>query len=209
MNVSLSDWLTIAAILIGPIMAVQAQRFLESLRDRRNRRLAVFHTLMATRAARLSHLHVQALNQIDIEFYGRRALGIRIQTPAEKRVTNAWRVYSDHLNNRYPEGEFARWIEDGDKQLAKLLFEMSRALGYDFDEVELRRNVYSPVAHGKLEAQDAAIREGLERLLTNKSGLAIVGFEPSSAPIAPAQSEPSISPASIPPLNPPPGDGAT
>lgn len=138
----------------------------------------MFHTLMATRAARVSHQHVQALNQIDIEFYGRRLIGTRFQTPSEKAVTNAWRVYSDHLNNRYPENELARWIEDGDKLFAKLLFELSRALGYTFDEVELRRNVYSPVAHGKLEQQEASIRDGIERLLTNKTGLIVVTYPP-------------------------------
>lgn len=190
-DIPLRDWLTIAAIVIGPILAVQAQRLLESLRDRRNRRLAVFHSLMATRAARVSHPHVQALNQIDIEFYGRRMLGTRVQTRSEKAVTNAWRIYSDHLNNRYPDKEIARWVEDGDKLFAKLLFELSRALGYAFDEVELRRNVYSPVAHGKLEQQEAAIRDGIEKLLTNKSGLAVVTYPPPpTAPVPPLPKPP-------------------
>lgn len=181
-DISVSDRLMIVAVLLGPILAVQAQRLLESLRDRRNRRLAVFHILMATRAARVSHPHVQALNQIDIEFYGRRAFGIRFQTPAEKAVTNAWRVYSDHLNNRYPDGELARWLDDGDKLFAKLLFQLSRALGYAFDEVELRRNVYSPVAHGRQEAQEATIRNAIESLLTRKTALAVVAYPPPETP---------------------------
>jgi len=118
-NISIFEWLTLAAIIVGPILAVQAQQFLESVRNKKARRLNVFHTLMATRAARLSHNHVQALNMIDIEFYGRRVLGQRIQTPSEKAVTNAWKNYSDNLNNRYPDDQFNRWVEDGDKLLAK------------------------------------------------------------------------------------------
>ena len=181
------DWIMIAAVVAGPILAVQAQRLLESIRDRRNRRMAVFHDLMATRAARVSHVHVQALNMIDIEFYGRRVFGMRFQTPSEKAVSNAWRVYSDHLNNRYADSEVARWGDDGDKLFAKLLFELSRALGYDFDEVQLRRNVYSPVAHGRIEQQDLAIRDGLEKLLTGRQPLPVSVFDPgtSSPPSSP------------------------
>jgi len=211
---TLNEWLTIAAVILGPIFAVQVQRRLEAIRDRNNRRLGVFHTLMATRAARLSHPHVQALNQIDIEFYGRKRFGIRRQTAGEKAVTNAWRIYSDHLNNRYPDNELLRWVEDGDKLLAKLLFEMSRALGYDFDEVELRRNVYSPVAHGKLEAQEASIRIGLERLLAGQSALAVVTHAP-LAPVAratvapPASLEVPRAVAELPPLQPPDSERAT
>jgi len=205
---SLGEWLTIAAILIGPILAVQVQRLLEGLRDRRSRRMAVFHTLMATRAARLSHTHVQALNQIDIEFYGRKRFGIRLQTAREKAVTNAWRLYSDHLNNRYPENELARWVEDGDKCFAHLLFEMSRALGYDFDEVQLRRNVYSPVAHGKLEIQESTIREGLARLLNNQAALAVVAFPPPESARPPQAPPPVPQTPDVPPLGPPPDTGS-
>ena len=205
---TLYEWLTITAIILGPILAVQVQRRLETLRDRRNKRLGVFHTLMATRAARLSHPHVQALNQIDIEFYGRKRMGIRTQTSAEKAVTNAWKVYSDHLNNKYPPNDLIRWVDDGDKHFAKLLFEMSQALGYDFDEVELRRNVYSPVAHGKLEAQDAAIRSGIERLLSGQSALAVVAYPP--GPVAvPTPAELPRETTEMPPLQPPDSDGAT
>lgn len=143
-------------------------------------------------------MHVQALNMIDIEFYGRRLFGTRIQTPSEKAVTNAWRVYSDHLNNRYPEADIARWIEDGDRLFAKLLFELSRALGYDFDEVQLRRNVYSPIAHWKTEEQDLAIREGLEKLLTGRQPLPVAVFDPSAAP-APPVPEPAALKAGDPP----------
>jgi hypothetical protein len=144
---------------------------------------------------------VQALNQIDIKFYGRKALGVRIQTGAEKAVTNAWRIYSDHLNNRPSDSELSRWVEDGDKHLAKLLFEMSQALGYDFDEVQIRRNVYSPIAHGKLEAQEASIRAGVEQLLTHKSGIAVVVYP--SPPAKDSSSNLVATPTlqSVPPLS--------
>lgn len=192
------DWLTLAAIVLGPIFAVQVQQFLDRRRELKSRRLGVFHTLMATRAARVSQQHVEALNMIDIEFSGRRAFGNRVQTSSEKSVTNAWKSYSDHLNHKYANSELERWVQDGDKLFAKLLFELSRALGYDFDEVELRRNVYSPVAHGQLAAQEASIRENLQRLLSNQSGLAVVVYPPPEKRTEPV--EPAPDSVDVPPL---------
>ena len=69
-SITLTDWLTIAAILAAPVTAVQVERYLAAIKERRGRKLQVFHTLMATRGARLSPMHVEALNRIDIEFYG-------------------------------------------------------------------------------------------------------------------------------------------
>jgi|SRR5690349_21313932 hypothetical protein len=67
-SIRLTDWLTIGAILLAPLFAIQVERILEALKERRRRKLTVFHTLMATRGARLSPAHVEALNRIDIEF---------------------------------------------------------------------------------------------------------------------------------------------
>ena len=50
----LKDSLIIGATILGPILAVQAQKAIERFRERRGRKLWVFHTLMGTRAARLA-----------------------------------------------------------------------------------------------------------------------------------------------------------
>ncbi|WP_373426698.1 DUF6680 family protein [Neorhizobium galegae] len=71
---STSDWMIILATLAGPILAIQVQKFLERGRENRNRRLQIFRTLMATRAASVSPAHVEALNSIALEFYGRKNL---------------------------------------------------------------------------------------------------------------------------------------
>jgi predicted metalloendopeptidase len=121
------DWITIAAIIIGPILAVQAQKILEALRYKKQRRLTLFHTLMSTRATRLSNEHVAALNMIDIEFYGRKIFGVRFQTPREKSVTNAWKNYNDHLNSQYVPEQFPVWVQRGEDLLTTLLYKMSNA----------------------------------------------------------------------------------
>ena len=55
-NITLTtvDFAIIFATLLGPVLAVQAQKLLERQRDIKGWRLAIFRTLMATRAAMLS-----------------------------------------------------------------------------------------------------------------------------------------------------------
>lgn len=159
------DWITVGAVILGPILAVQAQKLLESLREKRNRRLALFKTLMSTRAERLSRDHVQALNMIDIEFYGRRMFGTRYQTGREKRVTNAWKNYNDHLNQRGQYESVEMWVRDGNTLFTKILYEMSIALRYDYDEVQLKRDCYRPEAHVNIENAQLDVLTGLARVL--------------------------------------------
>lgn len=66
-SVSISDWLLIVSTILGPILAVQVQKWLELWREKRDRKLKIFYNLMATRAARVSERHVEALNSIQLE----------------------------------------------------------------------------------------------------------------------------------------------
>ena len=68
LNMEAKEWITILAIIAGPILAVQAQKIIEGVKERKERKIRLFHTLMETRAARLSGQHVSALNMIDLEF---------------------------------------------------------------------------------------------------------------------------------------------
>ena len=96
------DWIMVAAIILGPVLAVQVQKIISSLQQKKNRRLKLFFTLMSTRGTPLEPDRVTALNMIDIEFYGRRIFGFRLETSSEKKVINSWKTYNDHLNTKYP-----------------------------------------------------------------------------------------------------------
>ena len=67
MSMKLAEVLMIIAVLLAPVVAVQVQKWLELFREDRARKLWIFKTLMATRAATVSPEHVQALNMIDLE----------------------------------------------------------------------------------------------------------------------------------------------
>ncbi|MFZ4655024.1 MAG: DUF6680 family protein [Methylococcaceae bacterium] len=61
-TVKITDIAIVFATLCGPVLAVQAQKWLEHGRAIKERRLWIFRTLIATRASRLSASHVDALN---------------------------------------------------------------------------------------------------------------------------------------------------
>ena len=96
-SITIADGLIVAATLLGPVVAVQAQKWVERIRETRAQKLRTFYTLMSTRALRASSPeHVQGLNSIDLVFDSRKR--------KEKPIVNAWTEYLDHLNH-FPEGE--------------------------------------------------------------------------------------------------------
>lgn len=180
------DIIMIAAVIAGPILAVQAQKHLESLKENKRRKMSLFQTLMSTRANRVSQAHVSALNMIDIEFYGKKIFGKRSQSNGEKKITNAWKVYNDHLNSKFTEERLDAWADKRDELFTALLYTMSQYLGYDFDEVQLKRDCYKPAAHGDVEADQQKIREGLVAVLDGKKSIPMaVTYLPPYHPIEP------------------------
>jgi hypothetical protein len=166
-GITLEAWLTIAAIIIGPIAALLIQKHLEERRARQNRRIKIFQALMANRASRLSPGWVQALNGIETEFYG------------EKRVIDAWRVVVDHLNAGGSKDplQIGRWTEALANLADEMLFEMGRSLGYDFDKVTIKRNAYYPSGWGEVELENHALRKKFLELLEGKRRLPVAVFE--------------------------------
>jgi hypothetical protein len=105
---------------------------------KKDRKLNIFKTLMATRGARLSFEHVRALNMIDTEFYG------------EIKIIDAWKCYLDCLNeNPSGENEFNSWSSKKDDLFVTLLSTMATSLSYHFDSVHLKKAIYLPRAHGE------------------------------------------------------------
>lgn len=155
------------AVILGPILAVQAQKILEGFQDKNKRRHALFRTLMSTRAERLNRNHVEALNMIDIEFYGRLLpfLRTRYQTRKEQAVTHSWKCYNNHLTQRDNYESLDLWLKKCDELFTEMLYAMSQALKYDYDKVQLQRDCYRPVAYGDFENTQLAIFSGLNEIV--------------------------------------------
>jgi hypothetical protein len=169
---TMSDAIMILAVLAGPVVAVQVQKFIETRRDKKLRKLRIFKTLMTTRGTPVSVPHVEELNMIDIEFENRDRV--------EKDVIIAWKVLLDHFSSGPQDqadpqfqAKLASWSERGKELHATLLHKMAIAVGYDFDEVHLKKAVYCPHGHGQAEMQQLFIRDSLVDLFLGKKSLPI------------------------------------
>jgi len=159
----ISDYISIAAILLGPVIAIQVQKFIERRKQAEERRENIFRTLMSTRGEILSPYHVGALNRIDLDFSGGKT---------HRRVVEAWKEYFDHLSNM-DKDQTAMWLDKRIDLLTDLLYEMGNVLGYKFDKVLIRRNIYSPEGHGIIQQEDTEIRQGMSRLFRGEEALPI------------------------------------
>ena len=148
----------ILATAVSPLIAVQVTRYLDDRNEAQGRKLQVFKTLMATRAYTLTAAHVEALNRIDLEFSSKR--------PAEKAVLDIWQQYLDHLGDKSL--EIPAWGNKRVDLLVDLLHAMGKALGYDFNKTQIKNGTYSPVAHGRIEAEQESVRQMTLELLEGK-----------------------------------------
>jgi hypothetical protein len=157
-------WIMAAATVAGPILAVQAQKWIERAGERRRMRRMIFQSLMSNRATRLSDDFVRALNMIDLEF-APKLLG----STKDRAVINAWRSlfgeYHDVPDDSAPIEELRAWNSRISDRLVALLSAMSKALGYGFADEELRRGIYYPKGRADLEQTQNAILAGLRGLL--------------------------------------------
>lgn len=184
----LQFWLNIFAVIAGPILAVQAQKWIERRREDRIRKVFLFRELMATRAARLSQRHVEALNLIDLEYPGNKR--------KDKPVHEAWRSYLDALGiPNTPDNPANQQLifERRNRSFTELMYQMSKRLGFPFDRVAIERNVYAPIAHGKLEDDQELIRRGVVELLTGKRALSTISWlMPGQAPLQVTEIQASV-----------------
>ena len=158
---TVTDWLMIAAVFLGPIVAVRLTRYLDNQKEIKERKLNIFKTLMATRAYTVSWQHVEALNRIDLEFDKNR----------EREVIEASKQYHDLLNDASI--PIDQWESKRVDLLVELLHKMAIVLGYDFDKTHIKNSSYAPRAHGDTEMQQTLLREQLIEVLAGKRSVPI------------------------------------
>jgi hypothetical protein len=168
-NVSLEAWLTIVAILIGPLAALLIEKRLEKARAKEARRVQIFRDLMAHRANRLSAAFVQALNGIETEFYG------------DTKVIEGWRSLVDQLYTQHDpasDPNLAHWNERTTNLLTDMLYEMAESLGYHFSKVTLKKNAYMPSGWGAWEAENTKLRQAAIKVFEGEKPLKVQAAPP-------------------------------
>jgi hypothetical protein len=193
----IGDWAIVVATLMGPVLAVQAQKWIERARERGARKSQIFLSLMATRQARLSPEHVRSLNMIDLAFYGSETRVRPIRTKTEQAVIDSWREYLDGLNTPDPPEAAAKaaFYASRDELFINLLASMAKERRLAFDRVQLKRGAYTPIAHGQIEELQATVLLGAAGVLSGNAPIKIAPFavntpaEGAAEPRPPAQGQ--------------------
>jgi hypothetical protein len=199
-QMGINEWLIIGAALAGPILAVQAQKWVERLRTDANRRAWIFETLMATRGARMAPDHVRALNAIDLAFYGRRNLGVVMRGRDAQEVIDTWRNYHAHLSKPVPtspDGN-ANWGATSEELFVNLLAALAKANHYRFDRAQLQTGGYTPMGYSNIEAEQQALRLGLIQTLAGGRSVPVeIRRSPRSPSSTPASAPAAVRPAAV------------
>jgi hypothetical protein len=167
-GIKLEGWLTISAIILGPVLAFAIQHWRDRLRDDKNRKRNTFQQLLLTLKVPMAPNHVNAINSIPLEFY------------SNPTVFQAWREYTSHLNNTAMLKNFpARWGEKKYELLIALAYEMGKSLGYKhLDKTTLRDNVYVPQGYEDRETQFEQMRDALLLVLKGQRSVPVTMVGP-------------------------------
>jgi Family of unknown function (DUF6680) len=164
-----SDWLTIAALIIGPIAAWLLSHRMTISKEERERKMHIFRTLMQTRSVylRLRLEHVGVLNTIPVEF------------DENEKVITAWNAYLFEMNSAQNDQELWR---RRDARFFDLLYQISRAIGYKHDIDFLKNTTYAPSGYGD-EAEDwMKVRKWLTEVAEKNKPIPIqINEEPKTA----------------------------
>jgi hypothetical protein len=167
-EIKLEEWLTIAAITLGPLLAFGVQHWRDRLREDLNRKRKVFHQLILTLKVPMAPAHVDAINSVPLEFY------------SHPDTVRAWRLYTSHLNNKSMlKNNSQGWGEKKFELLIDLVYEMARTLGYDhIDKATLRDNLYVPQGYEDTEEQFRQIRAALLQVLKGERPVPVTTVGP-------------------------------
>lgn len=162
---NIDTWAVVLATIVGPLSAVFITRWSDIRRERRNRLLYVYRTLMATRRSAISQDHVSAINLVEVEFHG------------VKPVIEAWSAYLTHLNTPTPSGatndQLAAWNDRRAELLALLLVKIAAHLGISKGEIEILHGGYAPQAWLTREQRADSIQDFAVRLSQGQAILPI------------------------------------
>jgi hypothetical protein len=161
-GLTVSEWITVAAIILGPFMAVGTQLWIQARKAKRDAKLWVFSTLMGYRAQFLNPIFVQAFNLVDVVFYK--------NTEARKKREEFMKVVIGAAGaNLSPQA-----VEKLKDLVAEMLSKMGSELGFKFDHTQIKDTGYYPMAFEKMDTGALALREKGLAVLEGKVNIGVV-----------------------------------
>jgi hypothetical protein len=195
LGITLEGWLTIFAIVAGPLLAFEIQRRRDNRREKRNRKLEIFRRLLLTLKVPLAPSHVDAINSIPLEFH------------SHQEIIRAWRLYTSHLNDRaMNKADPARWGEKKFDLLLELVYLIGQELDYShLDKATLKDSLYVPQGYGDTEEEWRQIRVAWLQVLNGQRPIAMTMLGPvqveqpmqivQELPLPPQPGRPALPPA--------------
>jgi Family of unknown function (DUF6680) len=130
-GLTVAEWLTIAAIILGPIVAVITQLGFQARKARRDQKLWVFNTLMGLRGSWVNRNFVQAFNLVDVVFHG------------SSDIRNKRKEFLVVLNAATGRELVPAELDRCKDLIAELLAKIGRELGFGFDHTEIKNAAWS------------------------------------------------------------------
>lgn len=161
----------VVATFLGPLIAVLVTRWIDQTRETKTRKLWVFRSLLANRRATLSKEFVDAMNLVEIEFFG------------NERVIGLWRRVMDKLHtdvSGFKDDERDRHFEEINDLRAKMMHEIGLSLGYKMEQLDILRGGYFPEGWRSLEHRNELINHFLADVALGQRAFPIVAIQPRS-----------------------------
>jgi hypothetical protein len=151
------EFVTLVAILVGPILALFAQRVLDKLREKRRAKENLYFAIMRHRAQWYHPERIQALNSIEVVFAD------------NNNVLAKWKAFVDQSGTAKPRDSagMATWNENLETTLCDLYQAIGKSLGYDFDLRQIRQGAYIPQLHADLDQAQVLAWMGLASALSS------------------------------------------
>jgi hypothetical protein len=132
--------------------------------------MRIFRVLLATRRTAINPEHVNALNLIEIEFYG------------VSEIIAGWSNYHKHLNSAPADrpmtaSESKAFENTRNDLLAKLLFAIGRFLGFTMSEIDIRNGGYAPQGWLDSENRASAMQAYVLDLASGRRALPVFAFQ--------------------------------
>ena len=161
-------WAILVATFVGPVVAVLVTRWVDGRRERHDRRLNIFRTLMANRASVTNAEFIKALNLIEIDFHG------------EVRVLNAWKDYFKNLGESFAidDPRIRQLSEKRHRLFVVLLDTIAKSVGIKIEQLSILDGGYYPDGAVRVEAEQAAIRELFAGIAEGRRVLPIMVVNP-------------------------------
>lgn len=139
---------TIAAILVGPVIAVLITRWHDTRQAQKARQWAIFRSLMQQRRTPMNVEFVGALNLVEVEF------------AQVSEIVEAWKALLkkfEEISTASPDQLAQLDTQRSDAQ-ARLLDETAKHLGIEVEQLDIYSGGYSPKGWAEQELEQSAIR---------------------------------------------------